>query len=197
MRLLKFCLSLLLFLSFSFANDTEGSKNVLAFELKDIKGNVYHITNTEGGMEIKELKGKVVFIAFFGHRCPPCRMEMPGFIKYTQDEEYAKKSTILAVEVQGLKSERLKDFVNNMKINYPVIPGEGNYNFINYVGYRTQWNNTIPFMVVLDQNGTVVNFGNGIVSPEELKSIVDQLSITKDSNTTNETNTTNDINNTD
>jgi len=42
-------------------------------------------------------------------------------------------------------------------------------------------------MVVLDQNGKVVNFGNGIVSPEELKSIVDELTI---KNKTDDTNTT-------
>jgi len=172
MKILKIVLSLLMFLSFSYADEV---KQPLTFELKDIKGNVYHITNTDDGMEIKELKGKVVFIAFFGHRCPPCRMEIPGFIEYTKDKEYAKKSTILALEVQGLQRSYVEEFAKNNGINYPLIPGEENYNFINYVGYRTQWNNAIPFMVVLDQNGKVVNFGNGIVSPEELKSIVDEL----------------------
>jgi len=96
MKMLKVILSLLLFLSFSYADKAQKQ---LTFELKDIKGNVYHITNTDDGMDIKELRGKVVFIAFFGHRCPPCRMEIPGFIEYTKDKEYAKKSTILALEV--------------------------------------------------------------------------------------------------
>ena len=184
MKMLKVILSLLLFLSFSYADKAQKQ---LTFELKDIKGNVYHITNTDDGMDIKELRGKVVFIAFFGHRCPPCRMEIPGFIEYTKDKEYAKKSTILALEVQGLQRADVERFAQDTGINYPLVPGEGNYNFINYVGYRTQWNNTIPFMVVLDQNGKVVNFGNGIVSPEELKSIVDELTI---KNKTDDTNTT-------
>jgi thiol-disulfide isomerase/thioredoxin len=193
MKVLKIVLGLLMFLSFSYADEV---KQPLTFELKDIKGNVYHITNTDDGMEIEELKGKVVFIAFFGHRCPPCRMEIPGFIEYTKDEEYAKKSTILALEVQGLQRADLERFAQNVGINYPLVPGEGNYEFINYIAYRTQWNNTIPFMVVIDQNGKVVNFGNGIVSPEELKSIVDELNIKNKINDTNKTINTADINTT-
>jgi thiol-disulfide isomerase/thioredoxin len=161
-------------------------KKTLTFELKDIKGNVYHITNTDKGMDIEELKGKVVFIAFFGHRCPPCRMEIPGFIEYTKDEKYAKKSAILAMEVQGLQRKDVEQFAKDTGINYRLVPGEDNIDFINYIGYRTQWNNAIPFLVVLDQNGKVVNFGNGIVSPEELKSIVDELA----PNEINDTNST-------
>jgi len=187
MKYIKILLIMLLtFSSISmYGND---SKKVLTFELKDVNGTTYHVTNTDEGMDIKELKGKVVFLAFFGHRCPPCRMEIPGFIEYTKDKEYSQKSAILAMEVQGLPRKGVEQFVKDNNINYNVIPGEENINFINYVGYRTNWNNAIPFMVVIDQNGKVVNFGNGIVSPEELKSIVDEL--TKSSVDSNETNQT-------
>jgi len=182
MRFLKIFLALALFLSFSFA---ESAKKELTFELKDLNGNVYHVINKDDGMDIKELKGKVVFLAFFGHRCPPCRMEIPGFIKFTEDKEYAKKAVILAMEVQGLSREGVESFVKEQGINYAVVPGEENIDFINYVGYRTNWNNGIPFMVVIDQNGKVVNFGNGIISEEELKSIADEL--TKQNSDTNTT----------
>jgi len=181
MKIIKIFLSLVLFTSIIYA---ESPKKELTFELKDINGTVYHIINKDDGMDIPELKGKVVFLAFFGHRCPPCRMEIPGFIKYTNDQEYSKKSVILAMEVQGLPRNGVESFVKDQGINYPVIPGEENIDFINYVGYRTSWNNAIPFMVVLDQNGKVVNFGNGIVSPEELKSIVDELTMGSEENNT-------------
>jgi len=184
MKIFKIFLSLILFTSVIFA---ETATKELTFELKDINGTVYHVKNKDDGMDIPELKGKVVFLAFFGHRCPPCRMEIPGFIKFTNDKEYSKKATILAMEVQGLPRSGVESFVKEAGINYPVIPGEENIDFINYVGYRTSWNNAIPFMVVLDQNGKVVNFGNGIVSPEELKSIVDELSVKETNNDNNTT----------
>jgi len=183
MKILKILLSLLLFASISFAQ----SQKELTFELKDINGNVYHIKNKDDGMDIQELKGKVVFLAFFGHRCPPCRMEIPGFIEFTKNKEYAKKSTILAMEVQGLPRDSVKKFVEENGINYPVVPGEENIDFINYIGYRTNWNNGIPFMVVIDQNGKVVNFGNGIVGTEELKSLVDELQKENPANIENNT----------
>ncbi len=150
-------------------------KSVPTFDITDIQGNSYHIVSTEKGLDIKELKGKVVFLAFFGHRCPPCRMEMPGFVKFTNDKDYAKKAVILGFEVQGIDEEGLKSFAKDRGLNYRLVAGSKYSQFIDLIGYRTKWNWGIPFMVVLDTNGKVVNFGNGIVSPEELKNLTDTL----------------------
>ena len=183
MKFFRILIALVLFLGLSFAKDIE---KPLTFELTDINGTTYHITDKPDGIDIKELKGKVVFISFFGHRCPPCRMEIPGFISYTKDKDYQKKAVILAFEVQGLPKDAVKDFAKDTGINYKLIPGSEADDFIRYIGYRTQWNNAIPFMVVIDQTGKVVNYGNGIVSEEELKSMADELTKQKisDENTT-------------
>ncbi len=170
----------LLLVSFLVAG--ESAKKELSFDITDIQGNSYHIVNTDEGLDIKELRGKVVFLAFFGHRCPPCRMEMPGFTKYTKDKEYAKKAVILGFEVQGLDEEGLKSFAKQEGLNYRLVAGSKYSQFIDLVGYRTKWNWGIPFMVVLDTKGKVVNFGNGIVSEEELKNLAD--TIYEDSNQT-------------
>ena len=163
----------LLLISFLVASDT--AKKELSFDIKDIQGNSYHIKNTTKGLEIDELKGKVVFIAFFGHRCPPCRMEMPGFTKFTKDKKYAKKAVILAFEVQGLDEDGVKSFAKKEGLNYRLVAGSKYSKFIDLIGYRTKWNWGIPFMVVLDTKGKVVNFGNGIVSEEELKNLSDTI----------------------
>ena len=180
MRFLKIFFTIVLIATFLNAKDSK-SANQLEFDLTDINGTTYHIKHRDDGLDIPELKGKVVFLAFFGHRCPPCRMEIPGFINFTKDKSYAKKAVILALEVQGLDREGVKQFAKNIGINYIIVPGSENYNFIDYIGYRTKWNNAIPFMVVLDSNGTVQNFGNGVVSEEELKILADKLYV--DNNT--------------
>ncbi len=162
-------------LLFSFLVAGEGAKKELSFDITDIQGNSYHIVNTDKGLDIKELKGKVVFLAFFGHRCPPCRMEMPGFVNFTKDKSYAKKAVILAFEVQGLDESGLKSFAKDQGLNYRLVAGSKYNNFIDLIGYRTKWNWGIPFMVVLDTKGKVVNFGNGIVGEEELKSLTDTI----------------------
>ena len=180
MRFFKIFLTVVMMMTFLNAKEVKTAKD-LAFNLTDINGNTYHIKHKEDGLDIPELKGKVVFIAFFGHRCPPCRMEIPGFIKFTKDKSYAKKAVILALEVQGLDRTGVESFAKDIGINYRLVPGSENYDFVEYIGYRTKWNNGIPFMVVLDTNGTVKNFGNGIVSEEELKDLADKLYV--DNNT--------------
>ena len=180
---MKFLALLLTIVTLMFA-DANTTKS-LSFDISDIQGNSYHITSTEEGLDIPSLKGKVVFLAFFGHRCPPCRMEMPGFVEFTKDESYAKKAVILAFEVQGLDEDGVKNFAKEKGLNYRLVAGSKYPRFIDLVGYRTKWNWGIPFMVVLDPNGKVVNFGNGIVGTEELKSLSDKLYIeNKDKNTT-------------
>ena len=156
------------------AEDTQ-EKDAITFDVRDVNDNTYHIVDKTDGLDIDKLKGKVVFLSFFGHRCPPCMMEVPEFINFTNDKEYAKKAKILAFEVQGLSRTGLKQFIQYKGINYDVVPGMQYKKFIDYIGYRTQWNFGIPYMVVLDTNGKVVNYGNGIVSEDELKSLVDQL----------------------
>ena len=157
----------------------------ITFDIRDINGNTYHIVDKKDGLEIDKLKGKIVFLSFFGHRCPPCMMEVPEFINFTNNEKYSNKAVILAFEVQGLRENGLRQFVQYKGINYRVVPGMKYKNFIDYIGYRTGWNFGIPFMVVLDPNGKVVDYGNGIVSEEELKSLADELYV--ENNTTIQT----------
>lgn len=156
------------------------TKENLTFEFKDNKNTTYHVKSTEAGMDIKELRGQVVFLALFGHRCPPCMMEISGFREFTNDAKYNKRAKILALEVQGLNSDNIKDFISSSNINYSVVAGSSYLDFINYIGYRTKWNNLIPFMVVLDTTGKVVDFGNGIVSQDELRDLTDKLSPIKE-----------------
>jgi thiol-disulfide isomerase/thioredoxin len=170
MRFLKILVSILVVVTVIFSDD-----NNLDFKLKDVKDNVYHINSNIDGLNIKELKGKVVFLAFFGHRCPPCMREISHLIKFTNNKKYAKKAQILALEVQGLEGSGLKDFINYRDINYNVIAGSNYSRFLTHIGDRTNWNNTIPFMVVIDDKGKFIGSGNGIIDEDELKSITDRV----------------------
>jgi len=171
MNFLKLILLIVFITTLGFSQENKD----LTFTLKDNKDNIYHIESTVDSLKIKELKGKVVFLAFFGHRCPPCMMEVSGFKEFTNDAKYNKRAKILALEVQGLSKEYLSDFIFSSNINYSVVAGIGYREFISHIGDRTKWNNGIPFMVVIDQNGKVVDFGNGIVTQDELRELTDKL----------------------
>jgi len=74
----------------------------------DINGHVYNITGTKSGVIIDKLKGKVVFIEFFGHNCPPCLASIPHYNKLSQ--KYKDKMAVLAIEAQSYNTAQLKEF---------------------------------------------------------------------------------------
>ena len=150
------------------------------FVLTDIHGKKYHISEKPTGLEIKELKDKVIFLSFFGFRCPPCMMEVPEFISFTNDKKLAKKAAIIAVEVQGLSKNELKNFAKQRGINYITICGNDYYNFIEFISSRTswqtKWRSSIPFMVLFDQKGDYVAAHVGMVSKDILIDLTNKLS---------------------
>ena len=169
---MRFLLLFLTIITISFAKSEFKS---VSFDIKDIQGNSYHVTTTPGGLNIPSLKGKVVYLAFFGHRCPPCLKEIPEFIKFSSDKEFSKKAVILAFEVQGLDENLLKQFAKNQGINYRLVAGSKYRNFVDFVGFATKWNWGIPYMVILDQEGKVVYYDNGIFHDYVLRKITNKL----------------------
>ena len=150
------------------------------FVIKDIAGKVYHITPTKLGLNIKELKNKIVFLGFFGHNCPPCMIEIPEFIEFTKNKKYAKDAVIFAIEVQGLSTSELKDFAKIKGMNYIVASGEDHWDFVSFITKKTGWRGSIPFMVVLDQKGSVVTYGMGMIGKKDLTSTIKQLHSSQD-----------------
>ncbi len=88
------------------------------FKLEDIDGNE---------QSLEGLKGKVVIVDFWGTWCPPCRAEIPHFIKL--QEEYGEAG----LQMFGLNYERgnseeenvqlAVDYVKEHGINYPCAMG--------------------------------------------------------------------------
>ena len=70
-------------------------------------------------MDMSYYKGKVVVINFFATWCPPCRKEIPDFVRL-QTMLSKKGFQIIGVCVDGTKPEVL-GFAKQYKINYPVV----------------------------------------------------------------------------
>jgi len=86
-----------------------------SFDVKTIDGKT---------VKLSDLKGKVVIVDFWGTWCPPCRAEIPDFVKLY--ETYKDQG----LEIVGLAFERdaepedalkaVKDFASKEKIKYPL-----------------------------------------------------------------------------
>ncbi|PHS34401.1 MAG: thioredoxin [Sulfurovum sp.] len=179
-------ITILLVLSFfTYAQAQDGKSAPLMMSMTDIKGTTYTVQGTEEGLDIQGLEGKVVFLEFFGHKCPPCLASIPHLIKL--QNKYKNKLAIVAIEVQGYSDEQTKKFVEAKGINYIVLSEEKASDVVSYIQQRAQWRGSIPFLVALDTKGDVQFVQAGMLPEESLEELIAQLS-DKDTNTTKITN---------
>jgi len=146
------------------------------FELSTIEGEKLLVDEAENGIIFKKHKGKVVFLLFFGYRCPPCLSEIPSLKKIAKEK--GDKLEIIAMEVQRLPEDQLKIFKETKKLNYTVLSGEhtDNSNFISYIAERAQWGGSIPFLVGIQPDGEVGVVHVGGIGYSDFSNIFDKLS---------------------
>ncbi len=161
-------LSLLLASLFSYTQAAEDK-----FTLTSIDGKQIHLSGTEKGIVFDEYKGKVVFLEFFGHNCPPCIASISHYNNL--QKKFGEKLAIIAVEVQGLDKGELQSFVKEKGVNYLTVTQEDAGNFVNYIQTRAQWEGSIPFLVILDTQGEVQLVQAGMLSEEALEKAINQL----------------------
>jgi thiol-disulfide isomerase/thioredoxin len=162
-------LALLIFSLFTYTQAAEAPQ----MSITDIKGVTHQITGTEQGLNIKGLEGKIVFLEFFGHKCPPCIKSIPHLIKL--QEKHKDKLAIIAIEVQGFNNKELTQFAKEKGMNYIVVSDEKAGNFTNYIGQRAEWRGSIPFLVALDTKGAVQFVQAGMLPESSLEELIKQL----------------------
>ncbi|KYJ85548.1 TlpA family protein disulfide reductase [Sulfurovum riftiae] len=168
-------LSALMLFALSSFSQAAGSQPVM--KITDIKGVTHQITGTEEGFKIKGLEGKIVFLEFFGHKCPPCLASIPHLIKL--QKKYKDKLAIVSIEVQGMSETQLKQFVKEKGMNYIIVSNSKAGNFTNYISQRAQWTGSIPFMVALDKKGNVQFVQAGMLPEASLEELIRQLDAIK------------------
>ena len=76
------------------------------------------------GVEVKlaSFKGKVILLNFWATWCGPCKAEIPGFVEL--QKKYANDLVVLGLSVDDTV-DKLKPYVAQYKINYPILVGLG------------------------------------------------------------------------
>jgi thiol:disulfide interchange protein DsbD len=155
-------LSILVFLLLiPFRNTAVSEEKIKApnFSLKTYDGRV---------IELEKLKGKIVIINFWATWCPPCRAEIPDFIK-VYDDYKSRGLEIIGIALDEGGWEKVKPFSDEYRINYPVVLG--NLEVVrNYGGI-----NSIPTTFAVDKDGNVVAARQGMLSKESLENKIKSL----------------------
>jgi len=169
-----FTVTLLLVSLLSHTQAAQNESPLAQMSMTDVQGKTYNVAGTEQGLTIEGLEGKVVFLEFFGHKCPPCLASIPHFIDL--QNKYKDKLAIVAIEVQGYNHEQVKKFAKEKKMNYIAVSEEKASELVNYIQQRAQWRGSIPFLVALDTKGDVQFVQAGMIPEESLEELISELS---------------------
>lgn len=110
------------------------------FALKNSKGETVRLSSFEN---------KVIILNFWATWCGPCRREIPGFVDlYNNYNE--KGLEIIGVSVDQNGWDAVKPFVENYKINYPILIFNHKV-IMDYGGIRG-----IPTTFIINREGQII-----------------------------------------
>jgi cytochrome c biogenesis protein CcmG/thiol:disulfide interchange protein DsbE len=106
-------------------------------------------------IRLSALKGKVVLLDFWATWCAPCKLEIPWFMEF--QELYAEKGlTAVGVAMDDEGWEKVKPYLNEHPINYPIVIGGADM----AKRYKVT---TLPVTLLIDRNGKIAATHIGLV----------------------------------
>ena len=123
-------------------------------------------------VRLADHKGKVVIVDFWGTWCPPCRAEIPSFIRL--QESYGKAGfQMIGLNYEGDNTEadadKVRNYIESEGINYPCAMGD------DITQEQVPNFNAYPTTVFIDKTGNVRLKLVGLHSYERLAAIVETL----------------------
>ena len=129
--------------------------------LPDLKGD---------NQPLAQWRGKVLVVNFWATWCPPCREEIPQFIK--MQEKYRNLGLVF-VGVAVDKKDAVRTYADEIGINYPVLLGGLEaIELSRKAGNRT---GALPFTLIIDRTGKIIATELGGLTQAKLEPIIGPL----------------------
>jgi cytochrome c biogenesis protein CcmG/thiol:disulfide interchange protein DsbE len=129
------------------------------FELDRMNGDTFHLDAH---------RGEVVVINFWATWCPPCREEIPGFVKL--QKEYGDDGlTIVGVSMDDGGFSTVRPFADKMDINYPLVMEDGK------VGRAYGPVRALPSTFVVGPDGMIQHVRSGYLPEAQLRAWIKPL----------------------
>ena len=115
-------------------------------------------------------KGKVVVIYFWATWCVPCRLETPKLVKLYGDFK-TKNTTVIGIALDN--GDKVRAFVGENDVTYPTF--YGGHDAVKLGKELGNDQGAIPFMVVIDKTGKIVETIKGDTPNGKLEAILAPL----------------------
>ncbi len=131
----------------------------------------FTINDLEGSpWRMEEWRGRVMVLNFWATWCPPCRKEMPLFVRL--DEEFRNQG-VLFVGIAIDDPQSVRDFVDTHGIEFPILLGqEKGVELARELGDRL---GALPYTVVTDHKGRIILRRAGEMTERTLRPLLEKL----------------------
>lgn len=142
---------------------SQTSKNrVPSFTLPTLDGETFNIDDHVGE--------KVMIIDFWATWCPPCRAEIPGFVRLF--EKYREKGLLIvgiSLDRGGNAESVVRNFMKEYNVNYPIMMGNEEV-VKKFGGIRA-----IPTTFIINKKGEMVEKIIGYRDEDYFENIIKEL----------------------
>ncbi|NOT17036.1 MAG: TlpA family protein disulfide reductase [Sulfuriferula sp.] len=119
---------------------------------------------------LAQWRGKVLVVNFWATWCPPCRKEIPDFIKL-QQQYGAQGLQFIGIALD--ERANVQSFADEVGINYPILIGD----LEAMVLAKNSGNRLggLPYTVIIDQKGKIIATETGELNTAKLTAIITPL----------------------
>lgn len=120
-------------------------------------------------LTLSDHKGKLILLNFWASWCPPCRFEIPDFIKL-QNKYKDKDFTFIGIAMENL--DDAKKYSEDVGINYPIVYENGTGRALSSAYGNSA--GALPYSILIDRDQKIIATYPGLLTPTRLSKAIEK-----------------------
>jgi thiol-disulfide isomerase/thioredoxin len=135
--------------------------DLLAANFSDLQGK---------NAKVADWHGKLRVVNFWATWCPPCREEIPGFIRL--QNKYRDRGVVF-IGVALDSEQQVKRFAAETGMNYPILLAD--YNAVKLAKEAGNSSGALPFTVLVAPGGSFLQAFSGAVNEQKIEAVIQRF----------------------